>query len=269
MKFINRLAATTTSYGTYSLEEALTGIAAAGFRFVELTAIRGVIEHVPLKAGAKTRGRIQRLLNRFALTPVALSAHSNLTTKRGVKDAIHAIDLCEKMGIGIMNTAVGGPHEGPENETAFLSHIGKLADYAAEREIMITLEIHGELTGTGQKAKALVAKVDRPNVKINYDTANCEYFGDVLAVDDLPDAIDVVGLCHLKDKIGGHRVWNFPTLGKGHVDFRKLLRTFNARNYTGPFSVEVEFKGAPLPSLAIVNRAIKNSYNYLGQFGLS
>ena len=37
MRYKNRLGGHTNSYHTYSLEEALEGIAAAGFRFVELT----------------------------------------------------------------------------------------------------------------------------------------------------------------------------------------------------------------------------------------
>ena len=40
MKLPNRLAATTTSYEPYGLEEALAGIAASGFRYVELAAIQ-------------------------------------------------------------------------------------------------------------------------------------------------------------------------------------------------------------------------------------
>lgn len=149
MKVTNRLAATTTCYAPYRLEEALAGIAGAGYRYVELAAIRGVIEHVPLVADAPTLGGILRLLNRYALTPVALSAHSNLTTAKGVKDALRALDLCERMGIDIMNTAIGGPGDVEEDEAAFLGNIGRISDYAAERSIAITLEIHGELTATG------------------------------------------------------------------------------------------------------------------------
>src|SRR5262245_42084459 len=129
MKMPNRLAATTTSYAPYSLEEALVGIAGAGFRHVELAAIRGILEHVPLDSGVKAVGGIQRLLNRFSLTPVALSAHSNLRTAKGVKDALRALDLCERMGIEIMNTAVGGAEDGPENEDVFLKNIGAVADH--------------------------------------------------------------------------------------------------------------------------------------------
>src|SRR5262245_55052010 len=269
MKLSNRLAANTSSYAPYSLEEALAGIAASGFRHVELAAIRGIIEHVPLTPDTRTLGRVHRLLNHYSLTPVALSAHSNLTTARGLKDAFRALDLCERMGIPILNTAVGGPEEGEEDEAAFLRNIGGLADYATERDIIITLEIHGELTATGQKSAELVEKVNRPNVRVNYDTANCEYFGAVRAENDLPDVLPWVALCHLKDKVGGRRVWNFPALGRGHVDFAKVLRTLRRGGYAGPYSVEVEFKGHPWPSLATVNRAMGQSYRYLTRLGLS
>ena len=89
------------------------------------------------------------------------------------------------------------------------------------------------------------------------------------AEDDLPHALPWVALSHLKDKLGGHRVWNFPALGSGHVDFAKLLRTFRRGGYSGPLSVEVEFKGDPWPSLAAVNRAMARSYQYLNCLGLS
>jgi sugar phosphate isomerase/epimerase len=214
-------------------------------------------------------GRVHRLLNRYSLTPVALSAHSNLTAPRGLRDAFRALDLCERMGIPIMNTAVGGPEEGEEDEAAFFRNVGGLADYAAERNVTITLEIHGELTATGRKARGLVEKVGRPNVRLNYDTANCEYFGGSRAEDDLPYALPWVGLSHLKDKVGGRRVWNFPALGRGHVDFARLLRIFRRGGYAGPYSVEVEFKGHPWPPLGDVNRAMKASYRYLNRLGLS
>jgi L-ribulose-5-phosphate 3-epimerase len=268
MKMPNRLAATTTSYAPYSLEEALAGIAGAGYRYVELAAIRGIMEHVPLDAGAKALGGVQRLLNRFSLTPVALSAHSNLQTAKGVKDALRALDLCERMGIEIMNTAVGGAEDGPEDEAAFLKNIGAISDYAAERQITVTLEIHGDLTATGRKSKDLFGKIKRPNIRINYDTANCEYFGNVRAEGDLPYALPWLGLVHLKDKIGGERVWNFPALGRGHVDFRKIIRMLKRARYTGPCSVEVEFQGNPCPQIAAVNKAMKASLRYLGRFGL-
>ena len=269
MKLPNRLAATTTCYLPYSLEDALSGLADAGYRHVELAAIRGICEHVPLDADTKTLGRIQRLLNRCAITPVALSAHSNLMTEAGLADARRGLDLCERLGIEIMNTAVSGAEDVAEDEALFLKHIGPLADLAAARGVTITLEVHGTLTGNGQNLSRLIEKVDRPNVCINYDTANCEYYTGTRALDDLPYALSRMGLCHLKDHIGGLRVWNFPALGQGDVDFPNLVAMLAQGGYTGPVSVEVEFEGLPFPPIATVHHAIKESRDYLRQLGLS
>ena len=107
MALRNRLGGHSNSYHTYSLEEALEGIAAAGYKFVELSAVRGWTEHVPLEANAKTLGRIQRMMNKLGLMSLSLSGHSDLTTKDGLRDGLKAVDLCERMGIEIMNTAIG------------------------------------------------------------------------------------------------------------------------------------------------------------------
>jgi L-ribulose-5-phosphate 3-epimerase len=46
----NALAGHTNSFHTYGREEALAGIAQAGYRTVELTAVEGWTEHVDLDA---------------------------------------------------------------------------------------------------------------------------------------------------------------------------------------------------------------------------
>lgn len=269
MAMKNRLGGHTNSYHTYNVEEALEGIAAAGFKYVELAAVRGWTEHVPLEADGKSLGAIQRTLNKLGLIPVSLSGHSDLTTQDGLAAGKQAIDLCERMGIDIMNTAIGGHYSEEEDEAGFMANIHDLADYAAARDILIGIEIHGIITGNGQKAVPVIEKIDRPNVRINYDTANCEFWGGVEAVTDLPSCVSYCAHCHLKDTVGGYRVWNFPAISKGHVDFKKVLGIFKKSGYTGPFTVEIEFKGEPWPSLKAVNTAMKQSYQALSALGLS
>jgi L-ribulose-5-phosphate 3-epimerase len=269
MKMKNRLGGHTNSYHTYGLEEALEGIASAGFHFVELSAVRGYTEHVPLDADAKTLGKIQRMMHKLNLVPVSLSGHSDLTTKEGLQDGLRALDLCERLGIDIMNTAIGGHYSEQEDEAGFMANINQLASYAADRDIMIGIEVHGQITSTGQKAVPVIEKINSPNVRINYETANVEFYGGVRAEDDLPYALPYVVHCHLKDKIGGERVWNFPAVGKGHVNFKKVLSIFKKGGYTGPFTVEIEFTGAPFPPLADVNKAMKQSYKHLAKLGVS
>lgn len=269
MALKNRLGGHTNSYHTYELEPSLEGIAAAGFKFVELSSVKGWTEHVPLDADGVTLGQIQRMLNRLGLIPVSLSGHSDLTTAVGLEDGKKAVDLCQRLGIDIMNTAVGGHYSEHEDEAGFMGNIFKLADYAAAREIMIGLEIHGEITSSCQAARPVIDRINRPNVRVNYDTANCEFYGNVKAAADLVGNVDLLVHCHLKDKGAEGKVWNFPAVGKGHVDFKKVLAVLSKAKYSGPFTVEIEFKGEPWPSLKAVNTAMKQSYQTLAALGLS
>jgi sugar phosphate isomerase/epimerase len=265
----NPLAANTGSYARFTLDEALAGIGAAGYRYVEPAAIRGVVEHIPLDGGPAAAEEARRLLERHGLQAISLSSHSDLTTEAGQRDCRLALDLCRRLGVAYLNTAVGGPFNENEAEAAFLAGIHPLADYAAERQCVIALEIHGSLTGTGAGTRALVERVNHPAVRINYDTANSEFFAGVPVETDLPEALPLVAHCHLKDKIGGPREWNFPALGEGHIDFKKVLGLFEQGGYAGPFSVEIEFQGGPGPDLETVNQAMRQSRQFLAGLGLA
>ena len=269
MPLRNRLGGHTNSYHTYSLEEALEGIAAAGYKFVELSAVRGWTEHVPLEADAKKLGQIQRTMNELGLISRSLSGHSDLTTKDGLKDGLKAVALCERMGIGIMNTAIGGHYSESEHEEAFMGNIHELADYAAARDILLGIEIHGEITRSSAAAMPVLERINRKNVLINYDTANAEFYGAVNPIADLKIAAPKMVHCHLKDKRGEGRVRDFPAIGEGHIDFKAALDTMAKGGFEGPLSVEIEFKGEPWPPLEEVNRAMKASYEKLGSLGLS
>ncbi len=265
----NRIGGHANSYHTHPLTDALEGIAAAGFRYIELSAVRGWTEHIPLDADARALSHIQRQLNRLALTPISLSGHSDLTTREGVALGKQALDLCDRMGIDLLNTAIGGHYSENEDEAAFMGNIHDLADYAAERGIMIGIEVHGEITSSGRKAIPIIERINRDNVRINYDTGNVEFYdGGTKAVDDLAVTVPLMVHCHLKDHIGGARVWNFPALGAGEVDFKRVFDICVRNGFSGPFSVELEFTGEPFPPLDEVNRAMAVSYQYLQSLGV-
>ncbi len=265
----NILAGHTNSYHTYSLDESLNGIANAGFKYVELSAVQGWTEHAPLGASDAQIAEIKAKLDRLGLRPASLSGHSDLTTAGGVEVGKKAVDLCQKFGITLLNTAIGGHYSEDEDKDAFMGHIHELADYAAERGIVIGLEVHGDIMATGKMSVPLIKEIGRDNVGINYDTANCVFYGDVQAVDDLRYALPHLVHVHLKDKIGGARVWNFPGVGEGEIDFGPILHILEESGYNGPLSVEIEFSGEPWPSLAEVDRSMAISYQTLSSLGLT
>jgi sugar phosphate isomerase/epimerase len=265
----NILAGHTNSYHTYGLDEALEGIAQAGFKYVELSAVRGWTEHVPLEATDAQLAEIQAKMDRLGLKASSLSGHSDLTSADGVALGKKAVDLCQKLGLTIMCTAIGGHYSEDEDKSAFMGHIHDLADYAAAQGVTLALEVHGDIMASGQMSVPLIKDINRDNVRINYDTANCVFYGGVEAVDDLVGLGPYLAHCHLKDTTGGKRDWNFPAVGEGRLDFAAILKRLEQENFTAPFSVEIEFTGEPWPPLAEVNRSMKAAYEHLKSLGLS
>jgi sugar phosphate isomerase/epimerase len=261
----NPLAGHTNSYHTYSFEEALDGIARAGFTGVELTAVPGWTEHVVLNG----TDEVKRMLDGFGLEAVSLSGHSDLTTREGLEHGVKAVRWAARYGIPIVNTAVGGHASQEESESAFLANIGELADAAEAEGIVVALEIHGDIMASGEKTLPLLEKIGRDSVKVNYDTANCEFYGGVKAVDDIPAIAAHLAHVHLKETAGGKGVWDFPAVGEGSVDFAGVLRVLAEAGYAGPYSVEIEFQGEPWPALEEVDRSMKSSYDHLKSLGLS
>ncbi len=265
----NILAGHTNSYHTYSFEEALEGIAKAGFGYVELSAVGGWTEHVPVDATDAQVGDTKAKLAEYGLKPASLSGHSDLTTAEGLATGKKAADLCQKLGLSLLNTAIGGHYKENEDKSAFMGHIFELADYCAERGVMIGLEVHGEIMASGRQSIPLIKEIGRDNVRINYDTANCELYGGVSAADELREVAPYLCHVHLKDKVGGKGEWDFPAVGEGHVDFKRVLSILDEEGYRGPFSVEIEFQGEPWPPVGEVHRAMKASYEHLKSLGLS
>jgi L-ribulose-5-phosphate 3-epimerase len=265
---MNALAGHTGSYYSYSTDEALAGIAEAGFRNVELSAVPGAIEHVDVHADP---GEARAKLDHYGLRAVSISGHSDLTTAEGLEHGVAVVHWAERFEIPIVNTAVGGHAPNvDESESAFLANIGTLADAAEAAGIVVALETHGDLMASGARSRPLLERIDHPAVKVNYDTANVEYYAGVMAVDDLPAIADRIAHVHLKDARGGQGNWDFPAIGQGHVDFARVLEILRDAGYEGPYSVEIEFTGeVPWPPLQEVNAAMRESYRTLTALGLS
>ena len=113
----DRLAASTNTYHSYSLEEALDGIAAAGFTSVELTSVPGWTEHVRRDADDAEIQRVKDLLAQYGLTAVSLSGHSDLVSDEGVAEFRKALDLARKLGITKITTSTGGHDDTSERQS--------------------------------------------------------------------------------------------------------------------------------------------------------
>lgn len=150
-----------------------------------------------------------------------------------------------------------GAMEGADTQAAkqareFLySALRDLADYAADRDIRIALEIHGGIMANAAEALRTMDEVSRENVGVNFDTANIMFYNDALdtpgAAKELEALAGHVFHVHLKDFIRGKTRSEhvLPRLGHGQVDFRSVFDILHGTDFYGPFAFEVEtFHGA-------------------------
>ncbi|MCY4422779.1 MAG: sugar phosphate isomerase/epimerase [Acidimicrobiaceae bacterium] len=252
----NTLVAHTNSFHTHPFEAALSGIAEAGFQHVELSAVRGWTEHVDVDDDPAPT---VALLEQAGLQAVALSGHSDLTTDAGVSLAVRAIQWAAAAGLDRITTAIGGHAGQHENLSDFLSRVAVVAESAARSEVVVALEVHGDIMATGLKSRELIERIGSDWVRIKYDTANVEFYGGVKAVDDIHHVLPYLVNVDAKDKRGGVGVWDFPPPGEGSIDWPRLIGILRAGGYAGPVTVEIEFRGEPWPSPPEVTEALRTA----------
>ena len=265
------VAVNSNCYHGFSIEEAIDGIQAAGFHYIELTATKGWTEHVFPTMSFSFLWSIKDRLQQAGLTPFSMSGHTNLMDTERIPDFISNMRLANFYGCTYIVSSIGEAHLKDNAVTSneeVAEHIRALLPHLENYNLILVLENHGEHS-TGKVIKSIVDLVDSPRVKINYDTANVLYFAGVNPIDDIPTCIDSIAYLHIKDKAGGHHEWNFPALGKGYVDFPRILALLDQAGNESPMSIEIEFTQNGPHDLADVNRAVRDSYTYLRNLGLT
>lgn len=257
----------TSTYPNYSGEEAMEGIAKAGFKYIELATAPAYFEHMPRPETKVNREIVDGVLKDcrdHGLTVQCIAGHTRLMKEKGVENFKKVLDFAGLAGVKYVTTDTGEV-KNKEDEKRFYTDIRVLGDYARGKGVTVCLEMHGEWCNNGKLGAEIIKKIKNSNIKLNYDTANVTFFGNVKAEDDLKYALPYMGYVHLKDHGSGKfKEWNFPALGDGVIDFDKIFDLL--KEFDGPGSVEIEFDGKER-SLEEINEAVKKSYDFLKKHG--
>jgi len=113
------------------------------------------------------------------------------------------------------------------------SNISKLAD--RHPDILFVFENHDGASLDPRVCRDILARVDRPTVRMNFDPINFARAG--VQLSDASAIVEPwIGHVHLKGLQGGE----FCEFGVGDVDLMPILRHLIAGGYRGRFSVEYE-----------------------------
>ncbi len=232
----------------YSLEQALSGLAEAGFRNVELGAVSDFHKHLdPDALGPREIAQARAMLEHYGLTCVSVSGHAQLQTPVGMDRLGRVLSASSELGVQVLNTFTGEP-ESDEQRATLIANARRLADRAQELGVRLCIENDSTLMPSAEAGLALLDEIGREWIQINYDPANVIYFAGLPPEKDVDFALRRLGHVHLKDKRGGQGVADFPPLGEGELDIAGFLQRLRAIDFAGPVSMEIEFRNWEWPS---------------------
>ncbi len=262
----NKIGVATTTYANYNSKEAIEGISKAGFKYIELASIPMYFEHIPrpeVKVDKKITEIVLKDCREHGLELHCISGLLRLMKEKGVENLKKIIDFAKLSEVKFITTDTGEVKD-KNDEKKFYRDIEEIADYAKDNDVTVCLEILGNWLNSGKIGAEIIKKINHPNIKLNYDTANVIFYGGIMPETDLLHALPYIGFIHLKDHGSGKiKDWNFPPLGDGIIDFKKIFKMIE--KYNGPCCVEIEFDGSKHP-LEEINLAVLKSYDFLKKY---
>ena len=264
------IAVNSNCYHGFDLDEAIEGISAAGFHYIELTATKGWTEHVFPTMSFEYLDTVRDKLKDAGLIPFAMSGHCNLMDPERIPDFIKNIRLAEFFGCNYIVSSIGEAHlqdRASADDATLIRTLMGLEPELKQRGLILVLETHGKEHGSGERIAPIIKEIQSDNVRINYDTANVIFYGNTDPCEDLERCVGEVGYVHLKDKAGANDSWNFPAPGKGNIDFPRIFETLERTQNDCPFSVEIEFTEKGPKDVGEVHQAVKDSAAYLSDHG--
>lgn len=263
----NKIGVVSSTYAKFQTEEILDGISKAGFKYVELASAPSYFEHIlprPEFANKQDAADLVHLCESYGLELICIAGHTRMMKENDVENLKKVIDYAENAGVQFVTTDAGEVNN-EEDMESFYQKMAELGKYSQEKNIMICLEMHGNWLNNGKTGAEAVTRINNPFVRLNYDTGNSMLYGKVKAEEDIINALPYMGFMHIKERPDVPE-WNFPALGEGKLDFKKIFNFI--QDYTGPISVEVEFTETTEPTLEGTNAAIKKSYEFLKSSGM-
>jgi sugar phosphate isomerase/epimerase len=247
------------AWSKFSADEALAGIAAAGFKYY------GVLGHKELQIdGATSSDQADAIAARvrdhgleprvvYSSTPLAGSEDDALAHIKRL------IDNAKRSGISVLIEGGTGRQEYFEKYFAVMR---RAAAYALEQGVVIGMKPHGGLSTTSEDTIRAIQAVNHPGFRLTFDPGNLLYYANERPEKALPQLAPLsVAMC-IKDETGGNgpeRTVNV-TPGDGDVDFPAVFKILNDHGFAGKPAI-IETLGGE--SLDEVNREAKRAYDYL------
>ena len=253
-----KLGVNTVLFKAYSLEEACKAIKKAGYDGIEISAIKGMCEHLDLDSWKKDKDEIKTITNEYGLELLSTEVAS-LDRERLER----AFEACAEIGIPVVNIGPGGKSEDEESLRQSVETLKSLAELAGQYNVTLCVKAHvGSAIYNTPTTLYAMENIDNPAFGIDMDPSHIYRAGE-LPEEALPSVLSRVRHIHIRDCKGPGPSPGEPAnqaCGRGDIDLFGYFKAMVEGEYNGPVCLEVIG-----PELDMVEASIiaAESYGYM------
>ncbi len=232
-----KLGVNTVLFKGYSLRDAAKAIKAAGFDGMEISAIKGMCEHLPVEEWRAYKGEIKAVAEQYGLELLSMEVASTDRDR-----LLKAFEAGAEIGIPIINVGPGGKSDVEEDVVKSLETLASRAEDAAQFGVTLCCKAHvnSAIYNTPTTLRMMEA-IQSPSFGVDMDPSHIWRAGEK-PEDALPSVISRVKHIHIRDCKGEGPSPGEPALqacGRGDIDLFGYFKAMVDVEYDGPVCLEV------------------------------
>lgn len=254
-----KLGVNSVLFSGYDFETAVKHIALSGYDGVEISAIKGMCEHLELDRWQEQASELKQIVSDYGLEFLAMEVAS-LDEDRLMK----AFEAGAEIGIPVINVGPGGKSGIEEDLQNAIAHLRKMSERAESFGVNLCVKAHvgASIYNTPTTLRAM-EEIQSAGFGIDMDPSHIYRSGEN-PEEALPQVLDRVKHIHIRDcieRVGSPGTPPNQACGRGNIDLFAYCKAMVDGGYNGPVNLEVIGAGnLSLPEVSII---AAESYGYL------
>ncbi len=232
-----KLGVNTVLFKPFSVLEAMRAAKLAGYNGVELSAIKGMCEHLVLDDWAQSAAEIRAAAEETGMELLSMEVAS-MDEDRLKK----AFEAAKALGVPVVNVGPIGKSDVEEDLVACIEALADRAHLAAEYGVTLCCKAHvgGSIYSTPTTLRAMAA-IPSDAFGVDMDPSHIYRAGE-LPEQALPQVVSRVKHIHIRDCKGPGPAPGAPAMqacGRGDIDLMGYFKALVDADYQGPVCLEV------------------------------
>lgn len=254
-----KLGVNSVLFRDFDFATAAKHIAAAGFDGLEISAIKGMCEHLELDNWKEQASDLKSIVS-----DNGLQFHAMEEARLEEEQLLKAFEAAAELGIPVVNVGPGGKSDVEEDIRHAIDTLAKMAEKAKEHGVTLCVKAHvrASIYNTPTTLRAM-QEIRSEGFGIDMDPSHIYRVGEN-PEEALPQVLSRVKHVHIRDCKGREAGPGTPqnqACGRGDINLFGYCKALVDGNYDGP--VDLEVIGVKDLSLAEVSIIAAETYGYL------